>query len=1037
MLIVHAALVNGALAVWGEVPPEAEDAPQPKKGGRPRKGFEIPPPPRCGASAERLRTAFAEANIAIGGEPRTLIGWLPTANGRPAPSSPLVGELVPVDATRIEPWSVDALMLDDAATIDLLASVVGKRLIAPGVIVGADLAFVATAMRFAAALTSRGHVLPSLEQVGKEWFARWIPAPTAGEHEQLGSLVRAVPPVLLAFGTKHDAPPEIDRRAAIAAFAASVVDRLMRQHARIPQRPGSLHDQWLSALGTADGRVDGDALELTALRSTLAEWRRPVAEQALFDFRVAFRLEEPPHDENGDPVAQAAGAERWTIRFLLQGIDDPSLILPLSLVWRSDARGGDAAAVRRLVQRGRGQATRFILGSLAQAATISKAVDEALRKPSPSEIDTDTNGAFTFLAADAGALESAGFGVFLPSWWSGKGTKKRLSLRASVRAPKFKSKSGLSLQELVDVEWKVALGGEVLSLAELRALARMKTPLIRVRGAWVQLNSAEIEEAIRFARTKGQRVPLGDIMRMSLSATASGAEVLALEEVQGEGAVGEILERLQGKREWEELPPPAGFEGSLRPYQARGFSWLDFLTSTGLGACLADDMGLGKTVQTLALIQKRWLERKAPLLLICPTSVTGNWVREAARFTPSLPVLLHHGADRRRGKEFAKNAKKSAIVISSYALLTRDAELLRGVDWKGVVLDEAQNIKNSETKQAKAARAIPADMRIALTGTPVENNIGDLWSIADFLNPGYLGSVSSFREKFFLPIQTRRDPDAIESLRRLTGPLILRRLKTDRSIIADLPEKNEMKVYCTLTKEQASLHEAVVRDAQKEIEESDGIGRKGLILATITKLKQVCNHPRQLLGDRSAIDGRSGKLTRLREMLSEAVESGDRALIFTQFAEMGGILQTHLQEQFGMEALFLHGGTPRGKRDEMVERFQDAAGNGPQIFILSLKAGGTGLNLTRANHVFHFDRWWNPAVENQATDRAFRIGQTRSVQVHKFICGGTFEEKIDAMIEGKLELATKVVGTGEGWLTEMSNRELRDLFALRADAVGE
>ena len=448
----------------------------------------------------------------------------------------------------------------------------------------------------------------------------------------------------------------------------------------------------------------------------------------------------------------------------MQGVDHPSLLLPLSLVWRSDPRGGDAAAVRRLMKRGRGDATRFVLGSLAQAGTISKAVDEALRKPAPSEIDTDTNGAFTFLVSDAAALESAGFGVFLPSWWSGKGTKKRLSLRASVRAPKFKSASGLSMQELVNVQWKVALGGEVLSLAELRALARMKTPLIRLRGEWVQLTSAEIEEAIRFAGARRERVKLDDVVRMSLTAAAAGAKVLALEDVEGDAAVGEILERLQGKREWEELPPPAGFEGTLRPYQARGFSWLDFLTRTGLGACLADDMGLGKTVQTLALIQKRWLEEKAPLLLICPTSVTGNWVREAARFTPSLPVLLHHGADRKQGKAFAAKAKKSAIVISSYALLVRDAELLRGVRWKGVVLDEAQNIRTRRPSRPRR-RGPSTPICDRLTGTPVENNIGDLcrsptFSIRDI-------SAACRRSGAFLPA----DPDAarsrrIESLRR-------------------------------------------------------------------------------------------------------------------------------------------------------------------------------------------------------------------------------------------------------------------------------
>src|SRR5581483_9120382 len=321
------------------------------------------------------------------------------------------------------------------------------------------------------------------------------------------------------------------------------------------------------------------------------------------------------------------------------------------------------------------------------------------------------------------------------------------------------------------------------------------------------------EEAIRFARAKGETLSVGVIVRMNLSGSAA-AESLEVTAVDATGAVGELLARLEGKRAWEELDPPKGFTGSLRPYQARGYSWLDFLASAGLGACLADDMGLGKTVQTLALVQRHWRAEKSPVLLICPTSVTGNWVREAARFTPDLPVLLHHGADRMRGKEFLRKAKKSAMVISSYALLTRDADLLRSVKWKGVVLDEAQNVKNSETKQAKAARSIGARFRIALTGTPVENNIGDLWSILDFLNPGYLGSAAAFRRRFFLPIQTRRDPAAVEDLRRLTGPFILRRLKTDRSIIADLPSKNEMKVFCTLTREQASLYEAVVREAQ-------------------------------------------------------------------------------------------------------------------------------------------------------------------------------------------------------------------------------
>jgi SNF2 family DNA or RNA helicase len=425
------------------------------------------------------------------------------------------------------------------------------------------------------------------------------------------------------------------------------------------------------------------------------------------------------------------------------------------------------------------------------------------------------------------------------------------------------------------------------------------------------------------------------------------------------------------------------------------------------------------------------------VLLVCPTSVIGNWQKEAARFTPDLSVLAHHGVTRAKGAAFKEEAARHAIVISSYSLLQRDCEILKEVDWSGVIVDEAQNIKNPNTKQARAARSLPADYRIALTGTPVENTVGDLWGIMEFLNPGLLGTQAEFKRAFFVPIQAQRDADAAQRLKRLTGPFILRRLKTDKKIIADLPEKMEMKVFCTLTKEQGSLYAAVVEGARKSLDDTTGIQRKGVVLATLSKLKQVCNHPAQFLGDNSAIPGRSGKLARLIEMLEEVLAEGDRALVFSQFAEMGGIIQRHAQETFGREVLFLHGAVPKKQRDRMVERFQVAEGDGPRIFVLSLKAGGTGLNLTAANHVFHFDRWWNPAVENQATDRAFRIGQLRNVQVHKFLCAGTLEEKIDEMIERKQEIAAAIVGAGESWLTELSTAQLKELFALRQDAVGE
>jgi SNF2 family DNA or RNA helicase len=417
-------------------------------------------------------------------------------------------------------------------------------------------------------------------------------------------------------------------------------------------------------------------------------------------------------------------------------------------------------------------------------------------------------------------------------------------------------------------------------------------------------------------------------------------------------------------------------------------------------------------------------------------SIVGNWHREIQRFAPTLSAMIHHGAERLSDVAFVEEAKKHDIVITTYALALRDKEHLSAIGWENVVVDEAQNIKNEAAKQTRAIKSLNGRSRIALTGTPVENRLSELWSIMEFLNPHYLGSAQDFRKSFALPIEQYHDANRSEVLKRLIQPFVLRRLKTDKTIIQDLPDKLEMKVFCNLTQEQASLYEAVVKEMLEKIEESEGIERKGLVLSTLLKLKQICNHPAHFVADGSSLPGRSGKLARLEEMLAEALAAGDKALIFTQFAKMGKMLRRHLQETLGCETLFLHGGTSKKQRDIMVQRFQEERRGAP-LFILSLKAGGVGLNLTAANHVFHFDRWWNPAVENQATDRAFRIGQQKNVQVHKFVCIGTLEERIDQMIEQKKVLAESIVGSGENWLTEMSTSQLKELFALSREAVGE
>ena len=659
----------------------------------------------------------------------------------------------------------------------------------------------------------------------------------------------------------------------------------------------------------------------------------------------------------------------------------------------------------------------------------------------PSAVALPTEAAYRFLTETAWLLQQAGFGVRLPAWWARRGAQ-RLATGATVRSPPMQAAAGLSLASLVDVDWHAMLGDERLTREELEALAALKAPLVELRGQWVEVDAGAIRAALDFW-DKHKALPAREAIRMALGL---GEGDLPVAHVEGTGWMGELLRRLTDGDQIEPLPTPDGFDGTLRPYQERGAAWMAFLQGWGLGACLADDMGLGKTVQTLALVQhNRESGARKPVLLVCPTSVLGNWQREAERFTPDLPVLVHHGT--RRPKDaaaFKKQAKGQALILTSYALLHRDVDLLKKVKWQALVLDEAQNVKNPRTKQAQAARALPADHRIALTGTPVENHVGDLWALMDLLNPGLLGNQAAFKREFFKPIQSGGEDEgaaaaaqeAARRLKRLTGPFILRRLKTDASIITDLPEKNEMEVFTTLTKEQASLYRAIVKDAEAALDGAEGIARKGLVLATLTKLKQVCNHPAQLLHDGSAVAGRSGKLARLTEMLEEVLAAGERALLFTQFTEMGEIVRRHLQETFGREVLFLHGGTSRSTRDRMVERFQHDP-DAPPFFLLSLKAGGTGLTLTRANHVFHIDRWWNPAVEDQATDRAFRIGQRRAVQVHKFVCIGTVEERIHEMIERKKAVAEQVVGTGESWLTELSTRDLKKLFRLSKEAVRE
>ncbi|MCK4417228.1 MAG: DEAD/DEAH box helicase, partial [Candidatus Latescibacteria bacterium] len=714
---------------------------------------------------------------------------------------------------------------------------------------------------------------------------------------------------------------------------------------------------------------------------------------------------------------------------------DRSLLVPAEKVWQT--RSGILTFLKRRFENPQER----LLADLGKTARLFPAIEESLKTASPVGLALDTNGAYTFLRQSAPLLEQSGFGVLLPPWWQKPAVRLGVKLKVKPKAESKTTGAGLlGVGGIVNYNWQVALGDQTLSPEEFEKLAALKVPLVRVRGQWVELNPAEIEAAIAFFKERHREgeMTLSEAMRLGLGQERSevGLPVVGIEAA---GWVGDLLNRVSGDLKITVLKSPRTFRGRLRPYQIKGFSWLVFLKQFGFGACLADDMGLGKTIQFIALMLHERITRRQklkPTLLICPTSIVGNWHREIERFGPSLKVMLHHGTDRLSGKAFEKKVKKHNLVISTYALAHRDKELFSAVHWQCVALDEAQNIKNPAAKQTQAIRKIHGNYRVALTGTPVENRLSELWSIMEFLNPGYLGSAKDFRTRFAVPIERYRNRGQAETLKHLIQPFVLRRMKSDPTIINDLPEKMEMKVFCNLTGEQASLYQAVVDEMMEKIEDSEGIERKGLVLSTLMKLKQVCNHPAQFVRDRSTLPGRSGKLTRLVEMLEEVLEEDNKALIFTQFAEMGTMLRHHLQETTGVETLFLHGGTPRKQRDRMVQRFQ-ADRHGPPLFILSLKAGGLGLNLTAANQVFHFDRWWNPAVENQATDRAFRIGQKKNVQVYKFVCIGTLEERIDQMIEQKKELAESIVGTGEAWLTEMSTEQLKEIFTLSREAVGE
>ncbi|HLO66348.1 MAG TPA: DEAD/DEAH box helicase [Holophaga sp.] len=932
--------------------------------------------------------------------------------------------------------------------------------------VGGSFAFWASALRLLQSLVLRGALLPQLDTRGNPWRATWgISLTSPADRQALDALLKAMPPSALAFPegdnwifTKGLAlgtldTEEVDDDLAqppsgafvLRAFLEDGADFLVRfvagslrqgddpRLALIHRLRGHKRDRlpWDERLMVALSHPMNEFPTIGVTERTLGEQLEQWSEGARVQWiRPSLTLEAPPVPPGRDAIQEADRLSEggWILRVGLETQDGDAI--PVARLWESSTEP-EVLEARKVLLRG-----------LARAVPFFPPLQGAMSGKQPDDLPLIPTEAWQFLTRGATQLKEAGFLVHIPEALAEFGGARRLRAKVKLGARRLEAgpAAGPAAQEglegSVSADWSLMLGDDTLDLQDFAQMASLKHPLVAWKGKWVALDPEtlkQITQVIQASRGAGfESMSKGEALAAALTGSAHIPGVSEAIEVEVAGDFGAALEDLKVLPD-KPITQPAAFKGQLRPYQLRGLAWLEGLSRLGLGGILADDMGLGKTIEVLALLlhrQQRDPHAGDPVLLICPTSLLGNWEREIAKFAPTLPFFVHHGNNRDR---LPKHFKPHTIVLTTYGVIRREEDVFAARTWSMVVVDEAQAIKNAGSHQAKAVRKLRAPFKLALTGTPIENRLLELWSILAFALPGYLGSEGRFKDQFASPIEKYRDPDAALELRQRVGPFILRRLKTDRSIIQDLPEKQEMKVYTQLSREQALLYQARVEQMDRDLQAATSIERRGRILALLTHLKQICNHPSQFLKQTGPYKGRSGKLERLTDMLEEVLESGDRALVFTQFKEMGDRLQVHLKDVLGFEPPFLHGGSTREQRDEMVRSFQEDA-DAPPVMLLSLKAGGVGLNLTAATHVFHFDRWWNPAVEDQATDRTYRIGQSRNVQVHKLITMGTLEEKIDAMLESKRDLADRVVGTGEGWLTELDDDALRRLVVLEADA---
>ncbi|MCQ9131742.1 DEAD/DEAH box helicase [Streptomyces hilarionis] len=836
-------------------------------------------------------------------------------------------------------------------------------------------------------LTARGRLLPGLTPTGHD---AWRAGPL--DPEDIAHL-RAVAAALPAEGHAVPLPGAGALRlpqpeALMRAFLDAVADTL-------PRTPAAPHACGKPFADRRPQRLPG-----------AHDWAAEVAAGMDAGVRISLRLDLSAYDlfdAGDDGRSRGAGAAIVQVHSLA----DPTLVTDAAALWAGEADAAFGARAR-------------VDAALAvrRAARVWPPLARLAEQDTPDVLALSEDELNDLLGVAATRLAAAGVAVHWP-----RDLAQDLSAAAVVRPAPGSATDGTGFfesEELLQFRWQLALGGDPLSESEMDLLAEAHRPVVRLRDQWVLVDPALVRKARK--RELGLLDPV-DALSVALTGTAEvdGESV----EVVPVGALAVLRDRLTaGVRPAE---PPAGLHATLRDYQLRGLAWLDLMTSLGLGGCLADDMGLGKTITVIALHLER--ARTEPTLVVCPASLLGNWQREINRFAPGVPVRRFHGPDRSLAD------LPGGFVLTTYGTMRSAAPALAGRSWGMVVADEAQHVKNPYSATAKALRTISAPARVALTGTPVENNLSELWALLDWTTPGLLGPLKSFRARHARAVENGEDDEAVERLARLVRPFLLRRRKSDPGIVPELPPKTETDHPVPLTREQAALYEAVVRESLLAIETADGIARRGLVLKLLGALKQICDHPALYLKEAAAPTGdalaaRSGKLALLDELLDTLLAEDGSALVFTQYVGMARLITAHLAAR-AVPVELLHGGTPVPERERMVDRFQDGA---TPVLVLSLKAAGTGLNLTRAGHVVHFDRWWNPAVEEQATDRAYRIGQTQPVQVHRLITEGTVEDRIAEMLQAKRALADAILGSGESALTELTDRELSDLVRLRREA---